>query len=276
MEGPFREALRTIAAKPVLLVTGGVLGIMFSSGLVIQLYLGSFLAERLVFLGALALPFVIGGAYGVARAEDRSLRGFFQEGVKNYFRILLPLIVLIFAAFLTLILLSIPLGLLGIGNDGNSILSMLLGIGVPFLFLTYFTDVVAVVEETGVFESIRRGIEFVYGRFFKVLLFYITTLCIAVPAVTIIGLVTEIVLFSRRPDLMEAFASGNVTAVQPSEIITALGPEGIWAYAITTIIVLIPAGTLLVVYKYCFFRNSAPGKPATVGEMDEKGRWYRY
>jgi len=275
MAGSFREALSTIAAKPVLLISGAALGVVFSSGLLIQLYLGSFLAERLVFLGGLALPLFLGGAYGVIKGDDATLAAFFREGVKNYFRILLPVIVLVFAAFLTLILLSIPLGLLGVGADGSGILLMLAGVGIPFLFLTYFTDVVAVVEETGVFESIRRGIEFVFGRVTRVVLFYITTLLIAIPAVTIIGFVTELVLFARRPDLMEAFSSGNVTAVQPSEIIAALGPQGIWIYALTTILVMIPAGTFLIVYKVCFFRSNVAEKPAIGGEYDEKGRWYR-
>jgi hypothetical protein len=279
MGGPFREALRTIAERPVLLLAGACLGIIFSSGLVLQLYLGSFLAERLIFLGALSLPFILGGAYGVVQGDDRSLQAFFREGAKNYFRILLPVIVIIFAAFLTLILLSLPLTLLGIGTSEGGILSILTGVAVPFLFLTFFTDVAAVIEGTGVFESIRRGIEFVAARPIRVFVFYITTMLVAVPAATFIALVTELVLFAHRPDLMEAVSSGNVTAVQnlqPAEIIAALGPDGVWIYALTTMVVIIPVGTVLVVYKICFFRGTVPRAPVTVGEYDEKGRWYRY
>jgi hypothetical protein len=279
MGGPFREALRVIAERPVLLLSGAGLGVIFSTGLVLQLYLGSFIAERLIFLSALALPFILGGAYGVVQGEEHTLRAYFREGAMNYFRILLPVIVVIFAAFLTLILLSLPLSLLGIGTSEGGILTILTGVAVPFLFLTYFSDVAAVVEGTGVFESIRRGIQCVVTRPVQVCVFYVTTFLVAVPAATFIALVTELVLFAHRPDLMEAVSSGNVTAVQglqPAEIIAALGADGVWIYALTTMIVLIPVGTVLTVYKVCFFRGSASRAPAPVGEYDEKGRWYRY
>lgn len=199
---------------------------------------------------------------------------FFQSGKTYYFRILLPALVIFFAVILTVFLLAIPLALLGLGAAAG-MAPLLFGVLVSIIFFTFFYDTVAVFEETNVFESIRRSIEFVMNNLGSVLIFYLVNIVVFL----VLGFVA---LFAWSALLMEKLepliymSPDELETLMPGDILALIGTEGIWITAALYAVVIILFSAFLYTYKASFFRNHAEGMFALQGEYDEKGRWYKY
>ena len=144
---------------PVIWSVGLVMGGFLFATATIAVSGGVFYAEPLMLLLSLVIPFLAGGIYGTVRDEAFSAGAFVQSGKTYYFRILLPGLVIFFAAILTVFLLARPLALLGAGAAA-SMAPLLFGVLISIVFFTFFT--VAVFEERTL-ESIRRN-EFVMNN----------------------------------------------------------------------------------------------------------------
>jgi hypothetical protein len=257
---------------PILWSVGLVMGALAALNLVVPVYGGAFYTEPLALLQALLTPFLAGGVYGTIRAENFSVSEFVRSGKTYYFRILLPTLVIFFAVMLTIVLLMIPLALLGAGAAAN-MAALLFGVILSIAFFTFFYDTVAVFEETGVFESIRRSIEFVMNNLGSVLVFYLIN--IAVFAVLgFLALFAWTALLLEKLEPLTTMSPEELQMVMPEDLLALIGTEGIWVTAIVYAVMIVLFSVFLYAYKASFFRNHAG--VVQQGEYDEKGRWYKY
>ncbi|MDD1653508.1 MAG: hypothetical protein LUQ64_03070 [Methanomicrobiales archaeon] len=277
-----REALGLLVSLPVLWLTGLATGILGVTEILLNSSGGSFYAGRLAILQLVILPFFLAGSLGAIRKGDGSPAAFLSSARDGYFRVLLPLAVVLAAAILTVFLVMIPASLVTGGVlAGASI--VVPGVLVSFAFFTYFTDAAAILEERKVLDSIRRSVEFTIRHSWKVLLFYIVNLAILTAALILAVLAWSILLADQLLPLTQMNTT-ELAAITPGDLAGLIGPGGIWVTAAVAFLLLACCGTFVVAYRACFFRrHGAAGAtqgdngviPAR-GEYDEKGRWYKY
>lgn len=281
-----KDAVGLLKKYPAFWVAGIVAGVALCIDLYLQFTGEVFFASKILLLGLLIVPFFAAGAYGGAHREDQSMAVFLEEGKKGYFRILLPAIVLLLAAVVTLILLAIPITLIlgegAIATAGSAIFGVILS----FAFFAYFYDVAAVTEELGVFASLQRSGAVVLTRLWKVLLFYVTNLI----ALFVLGFgvltAWSMLMYDKLAPLIEsgetfAFDTANATAAQ-AQFTALLGPDGAMITAITYAAIVALFVPFALAFKAAFYARQGNGievggvEAPIQGEYDEKGRWYKY
>jgi hypothetical protein len=274
-----REAFGLITRHPVLWLPGLLLALVGAADLNIEYYGGSFLAGKLWILEIIILPFFVAGLLAAVKNNDMTFRSFVTNGLNNYFRVLLPGIVILFAALITAVLLIIPLSLIGTPGSAMGLYAgILLGVAVPFVFLTYFYDAVAVFDTEKVFESIRRSIELTMNHTGLVVKFFLVNIMILLTGFFIIFMIWTMMFLDKLTPLTTMNAT-EIQGITPEYFTSLLGANGI---IITSIIFAIGAFilvTVLYTYKACFYKVlSGATQPvaAVQGEFDEKGRWYKY
>jgi hypothetical protein len=271
-----REALGLLRTMPVLWLTGLATGTVCADELLLYYYGGGFLAGRAAVLQLVILPFFLAGSLGAIRKGDSSLSAFLSCAREYYFRVLLPLAVILAAALLTLFLAMIPASLLS--GEAMAATSLVVpGVLIPFAFFTTFTDAAAVMEDRKVLDSIRRSIEFTLQQTMATLLFFLANLVILFGALFLALLAWSILLEEQLAPLTRMNAT-ELGAFTPADLTGLVGAGGIWITAAIAFLLLTCCGTLVVAYRACFFRRHTAAAAATPaqGEYDVKGRWYRY
>jgi len=266
----------SLLRHPVIWSIGLAMGGFFFATAIITISGETFYMEPLMLLLGLALPFLAGGVYGTIRAGNFSFSEFVQSGKTYYFRILLPTLVIFFGVVLMVFLLAIPLALLGAGAAAG-MAPLLLGVIVSIAFFTFFYDAVAVFEETNVFESIRRSIEFVMNNLGSVLLFYLTNI-VVFAGLGFAALLAWTALLAEKLEPLTRMGPEELQTMMPQDILALIGTEGIWITAVIYAVVMVLFSAFLYAYKASFFHSHAGAAAPRVeqGEYDEKGRWYKY
>jgi hypothetical protein len=270
-------AAALLRQHPILWLAGLVMGALAILAIVVPVAGGAFYAQPLAFLQLLVMPFLAGGVYGMIRAENFSIDEFARSGRTHYFRILLPALLISFVVLLTVILLVVPLALLGAGVAAGAS-PLIFGVALSIAFFTFFYDTVAVFEETNVFESIRRSIEFVMNNFGRTLVFYLANIVILM-VLFLAGIFAWTALLVEKLEPLTLMTPEELQVVMPEDILALIGTEGIWITAVVYGFVIVLYSTFLYAYKASFFRNHSAGgsgAPTMQGEYDEKGRWYKY
>jgi hypothetical protein len=274
-----REALGLITRHPVLWLPGLLLALVGAADLNIEYYGESFLAGKLWVLEIIILPFFVAGLLAAVRNNDMTFRSFVTNGLNNYFRVLLPGIVILFAALITAVLLIIPLSLIGTPGSAMGLYAgILLGVAVPFIFLMYFYDAVAVFENEKVFESIRRSIELTMNHTGLVVKFFLVNIVILLTGFFIIFMIWTMMFFDKLTPLTTMNAT-EIQVVTPEYFTSLLGADGIIITSVIFAVGALVIVTVLYTYKACFYKVLSETKtPVTAvqGEYDEKGRWYKY
>ncbi len=274
-----KEAAGLLVRMPLLWLPG-IVGGFFAAVIWLTLFTsGEFFASRLLIIFSLVVLFFTTGALSVIRQNEATARALVEGGLKYYFRVLLPQIVLLFALLLVFMLCSIVFGLLGLASDIGMLTALTFGIMVPTLMLTFFFDTAAVFEDRRVFESIQRSILFVSENMMEVLSFFIVSAALCAGYIFCLMIVWEVILFDRLKPIMD-FTDAQREAFTPDQLIAMIGQDGIWITAIILfagVLVLLP---LLISYKACFYKKMASSivtiEQQTIGEYDSKGRWYKY
>jgi MFS family permease len=70
-------------------------------------------------------------------------------------------------------LLSVPLSIVGYGDDPYALTGLMLGLGVPAVLFSLYIDNVAVCERKKVFDTLQRSLELVLGRIGTALWFFL-------------------------------------------------------------------------------------------------------
>lgn len=270
------NAASLLRRHPVLWSVGLAMGALAVLEIIIPLYGGTFYTEPLALLQLLVMPFLAGGVYGMVKGEAFSAGEFLRSGKTYYFRILLPALVIFSGVVLTVFLLAIPLALLGAGAAAG-MAPLFLGVIVSIAFFTFFYDAVAVFEDTNVFESIRRSIEFVMNNLGSVLLFYLANI-VVFAGLGFAALLAWTALLAEKLEPLTRMGPDELQTMMPQDILALIGTEGIWITAVIYAVVMVLFSAFLYAYKASFFHSHAGAAVPRVeqGEYDEKGRWYKY
>jgi hypothetical protein len=153
------------------------------------------------------------------------------------------------------------------------------GFLIPLIILTIFYDTAAVFEDRKVFDSIRRSMQLVTTHLREVITFLFVSAVISIGIIFSLMIVWEAFLY----DKLEPITRYNETQIQtftPDQLITIIGPGGMWITAIILFIGVFLLIPLLFSYKACVFRKLTHEtviiQQETNGEYDSKGRWYKY
>jgi hypothetical protein len=274
-----REALRFLIKIPSLWISGIVGGFLAVALWVIFNISGTFFASRLLVISALVLHLLTTGTFVIIRNKEGDFRTMLAGGVRYYFRVLLPLLVIVFGVMLIFTVLMITFGLGGDASDTSTITALTFGFMIPTVIITLFYDTAAVFEERKVFESIRRSAQLVMTHLKEVAAFLFVCAAIITGIVFMLMIIWEGALY----DKLEPLSRYNETQIQaftPDQLIAMIGPGGMWITAIILFIGVFLLVPLLYSYKACFYRKLVKdtfiSQQVTTGEYDSKGRWYKY
>jgi hypothetical protein len=274
-----KEALNLLTRLPSLWIPG-IIGGILTAALWLTLNLsGTFFAGRLLVIFGLVLLLFTTGLLVIIRNNEGDLRTMISGGIRYYFRVLLPQIIIIFGIMLIVTLVMVTFSLIGGLSDIGMVTALTIGFMIPIVILTFFFDTAAVFEERKVFDSIRRSIQLVMLHINDVIAFLLICAAITIGVIFMLMIIWEAFLF----DKLEPITRYNETQLQtftPEQLIAMIGPGGMWITAgilFAGVVLLLP---LLYSYKACFFRKLIRGAPVaqqpTTGEFDSKGRWFKY
>ena len=274
-----KEAMILLKRIPSLWIPGIVGGFLASALLLTFNLSGPFFASRLLVISALVLLLFTTGILATIRNNEGNSRTLLSGGMRYYFRVLLPQLIIIFGVMLIFTLVMVTLSLLGFASEMSIMTALAFGFIIPTVILTFFYDTAAVFEDRKVFDSIRRSIQLVKIHIYNVIAFLFVCTIIIVGIMFTLMIVWEIFLY----DKLEPISRYNATQLQAfnsDQLFTLIGPGGMWITAIVLffgVFILIP---VLYSYKACFFkrlaRTTTITQQPTTGEYDSKGRWYKY
>jgi hypothetical protein len=280
----FGRAIRLLAANPLLWVPGLAAGLFVALDIILQFTMGLFTAQRLFILELVAMPFFMGGMLQIMAGEARDGNTFLKGMRTNYFRIILPAVIIVLAIVITAILLAIPVGLVSQGANVELLGVVFLGAAIPIGFFTMFYDNAAVFEGTKVFDSIRRSVEVVLRNPGASLGFLFVSLLVA--AIIGFGLMvawTGILYDQLLP--LTLLTPEELPQITLDSINQLLGPEGILITAVLAFVGIMLVFSILYTFKAALFQaiagsvaGTAPETPNVPeqGEYDSKGRYYKY
>jgi hypothetical protein len=274
-----REAVTFLTKIPSLWISGIVGGFLAAALWVIFNLSGTFFASRLLVISALVLHLLTTGILVIIRDQKGDVKTLLSGGIRYYFRVLLPQLVIVFGIMLIFTVLMITFGLVGDASDTSTITALAFGFMIPTVLITFFYDTAAVFEERKVFASIHRSTQLVMTHIKEVAAFLFVCASLAVGIVFMLMIVWEIALY----DKLEPISLYNETQLQaftPDQLIAMIGPDGMWITAVILFIGVFLLVPLLYSYKACFYRTLVKdtfiSQQPTTGEFDSKGRWYKY
>jgi hypothetical protein len=272
-----REALRLLGTTPALWVPGVVAGASASILWILLNIAGAFFTSRILILAALLLTLFVIGMVVLIREKGGDVRDLVHGGIRYYFRVLLPGLVIVFMILVIFILLAVTFGLTGTTPDPGFLGLMTVCVMVPTLMLTFFFDMAAVFEDRKVFEAIQRSTVLVSENVMEAAGFFLVLLLSCTVILFSLMFAWEIALYEKLAPLAE-YNQTQIQSFTYEQLAGMIAPDGIWITAVFFLIgglVLIP---FFFTFKACFYRKLAGGSPAQamIGEYDSKGRWYKY
>lgn len=272
-----KEAFRLLRTMPVIWLTGIAMGGLSALQLILSAGTDAFYAERIWIFQTLILPFFVAGTYGVIKKDRTDLSSYIHEGFAYYFRILIPSLIIFFAAILTVFLVVVTLSLLGIANDLDVISMLSFGIIIPFVFFTFFYDTAAVFEDRKVFETIRRSIEFVIQNPFRTLSFFLVAMLLFL-VIAMAAIIIWSMLLAGQLEPLTQMTQEELAVLMPEDLLAMMGETGIWITAAISLAAVSLFSAILYPFKAAFYLRYAqtPSFTQMQGEFDEKGRYYKY
>ena len=278
-----KEALILLRRMPVLWIPG-IIGGFLAAALWVSFNLsGTFFSSRLLVISGLVLLVFTTGMLVIIRNDEGDIRAMLAGGIRYYFRVLLPQLVIIFGVMVIVMLAMITFGLVGTTSDVSMATALSIGFMIPSVLLTLFFDTAAVFEDRRVFESLQRSSHLVFTHINDVVAFLFVCAVIIVGIIVMLMIVWSMFLSIFLYDKLEPISRYNDTQLQAftsDQFIALIGPEGMW---ITAIILFIGVFLLIPIfysYKACFFKKLAQGvvitQQPTTGEYDSKGRYYKH
>jgi len=274
-----KEAINLLKRLPSLWIPGIVGGILTVALWVTLNLSGTFFAGRLLVIFGLVLLLFTTGLFVIIRNNEGDFRTMLTGGIRYYFRVLLPQLIIIFGIMLIFTLVMITFSLIGALSDIGIATALTIGFMIPIVILTFFYDTAAVFEERKVFDSIHRSIQLVMMHIKDVIAFLFFCAAIIIGIIFMLMIIWEALLY----DKLEPITRYNETQLQtftPEQLIAMIGPGGMWITAVILFIGVFLLLPLLYSYKACFFRKLTQGAPLTqlpiTGEFDSKGRWFKY
>lgn len=275
----FKEACGLLLKMPALWMPGVVGGLCAAFIWLLFILSGAFFAGRFIVITILIVLFFIAGMLAMIRQNEGSVGMLATGGRQYFFRILLPLLVVLFMILLVFVLVMLTLTLIGIPSDPALLVFLSFGVAIPSILMTLFSDTAAVFEDRKVFESIQRSVDIVSQNTGKVISFVFISALASAAILFSLMIIWEALLFDKLEPLTH-YTEEQLRTFTPDQLLTMIGSDGTWVTAIVIFLaglILIP---LLMSYKACTFRKLAASSTVTIqqvtGEYDSKGRWYKY
>lgn len=275
-----KEALGLLRRIPVLWVPGLVTGLLASILWLVFNTQGIFSASRLILIFSLIAVFFLAGNYAIIRNGNGGIRELLLGSIQYFFRVLLPMLVIIFCTIILVTLVMITLSLVGVPANPEFMGVFFICILVPVAFLTIFFDTAAVFEDRRIFDSIKRSIELVAVQSVRVLKFYIISAVVFFGITFSLMIVWEAALFDKLEPITR-FNETQIAQFNPDQLTGMIGVNGTIITAVCLFVGFLVLLPILSTYKACFFRSltkgsSVPINQQVIGEYDSKGRWYKY
>lgn len=270
------SAAGRLLRSPAAWLPGLALGGIAATFIITEYYLGLFIAERILIVLLVLMPFFMAGLLGMVKTGNTDVRSFMSGSVSGYFRILLPSLLILMSIIITIVLLLVPL--LALGIAGEAIVFMVVTCTLSILFFTVFSDTAAVLEERTVFDSIRRSIEFVTRNIRSCVVFYLTSLVVGGIIWIVILMIWTVSLYERLVPI-SALTPDEMQSFTPEQFNALLGPDGIMITALIFFAGITIVFSLLYAFKACYYKDYAGSgvtETGLQGEYDSKGRWYKY
>jgi hypothetical protein len=262
--------------SPPFWLPGLAAGAFAGSSFILQAVAGTFLAERLLVLEMVTLPFFLAGLLFMVKTSQETFSSFATGGILGYFRVLLPSIVLIFFILVTILLLLIPLMIIGIA--GTVFPFMAISVSITILIFASFYDTAAIIEDRKVFDSIRRSVEFVLQHARDCGIFYLVVILTSF-LIALAGMILWTAVLYDRIAPLASFTTTEIQSFTLEQFNALLGMDGVFITALFLFAGLTVLVAIITCFKACFFADRSPGRtdePAQQGEVDSKGRWYKY
>ena len=218
-----KEAILLLKRMPSLWIPGIVGGILAAALWVTLNLSGTFFASRLLVIFGLVLLLFTTGMLVIIRNNEGDLRTMLAGGIRYYFRVLLPQLIIIFGVMLIFTLVMVTFSLIGASSDISMVTALTFGFMIPIVLLTFFYDTAAVFEEKKVFESIQRSIQLVMTHISDVITFLLVCAAISIGIIFILMIIWEAFLYDR----LEPITLYNETQLQtftPDQLIALIGP----------------------------------------------------
>ncbi|MDD1724122.1 MAG: hypothetical protein LUQ07_03220 [Methanospirillum sp.] len=277
-----QKAITNLVHRPVLWIPGIYAGIIGFSVIWLELTGEEFAAGKIVILSLIAFPFFLGILNHLLQGVESSPKELVSAGLKNYFPVLLPSIILGGIIILMVFIISIPFSLMGYGDEPTIIGGFLIGISIPALFFSIYTDNVAVCEKTRIIPTLQKSLETVGKNFFGTVA-YVLTGGIAFIILSFLG---SFIWVLGLADRFAPYLEMNITTQQETfshftldDWLSLIGTEGAVITAAVFGFILFFLVPFLFVFKYYCYKGISEQIPEVQkiqGEYDEKGRWYKY
>jgi len=274
----FFETFGLLKTLPLLWL-GGLIIAAISAGDILVGGMASATMGGIQILSFLLFPFIIAGSYGIIREKKGDLATFIRYATGYYFRVLLPLILIVFAAIVTIFLLLIPMAIMGGDLNPDMIFFIAMGVTIPFMLFTFFYDCFAVFKDEKIFDSIRSSITIVLYQAWKVLLFIVVNIVVLGTLLFGLAFVWMGLLWEKMSGIA-AMDPEVISAMSSEEVMSLLGPDALFATAVIIFIWALIATPFTIAFKGAFFQQLGEmpviEQQPQVGVYDEKGRWYKY
>ncbi len=159
--------------RPIVWIPGMYAGCIAALVLWLEFNGGMFLAGKIAMLGAIAFPFFLSIVNYHLETDEMNPRVLLTVAVRGFFPIILPYVILAGIFLVMAFLLSVPLSIVGYGDDPYALTGLMLGLGVPAVLFSLYIDNVAVCERKKVFDTLQRSLELVLGRIGTALWFFL-------------------------------------------------------------------------------------------------------
>lgn len=274
----FVDVLRLLRRMPGLYIPGVLIALLDAIQIWFSLTGETFIAPRLLVLELVLMPFAFAAVYGAIKTDDASFMNLVREGSRNYFRVLLPGLLVVFGAVaIAVVATGLMTVLVQTEVVGLVVLIMMLVIGV-FALLTLFYDTAAVFEEQSVFNSIRRSVVVVTGAPLMAIRYLLVAVLVAVGVGIPLLIIWTAVLYQQLAPIT-TMTTAEAAAFTQDQLFSLIGTNGAVITTVLYFVGILLVFTLMTTYKALLFREVAvvgPVEQEQQGEYDEKGRYYRY
>ncbi|KAF5091972.1 hypothetical protein KHC33_03490 [Methanospirillum sp. J.3.6.1-F.2.7.3] len=274
-----KRTLHLLIHRPLLWISGVYAGCIAALVIWLEFTGGMFLAGKIAMLAVIAFPFIVGIMNHHLMTGDTDLKNLITTGLRNYFPIVLPVVILGGMIVIMALLLSVPLSIMGYGSDEYALTGLMLGILIPAILFSIYIDNVAVCEKTRIFDTLKRSLELVTIKLSTSVGFFIISVIMTV----IVSLFGAFLWGMILADRFTQFIDMNLTTQQGvfsqytlTDWQALIGPEGTIVTSLVFGLVTFILVPFLLTFKYSCYKEATQEVVTIPGEYDEKGRWYKY
>jgi hypothetical protein len=273
----FVDTLRLLKRMPGLFIPGVLIAVLDAIQIWFSLTGETFIAPRLLAVELVLMPFAFAAVYGAIKADDASFNSLIREGSRNYFRVLLPGLVVAFGAVAIAVIASGLVVTLAQTESVGLVALVMMMVIVVFALLTLFYDTAAVFEELSVFNAIRRSVAVVSRAPMAAIRYLFAAILVALGIGVPLLVIWTAAMYPKLASIT-TMTPAEVASFTQEQFISLIGTDGAQFITGLYFVGFLLFFTLMTTYKALLFKEVAAVEVSVEpqGEYDEKGRYYRY